>query len=383
MSLLGILSIVASRTVRRPTAARTVRTVAATAVAAVAATAVLITGMDTASAATPADTDAVAATTAVGVQFQAFWSNYTDADRITVLDRLRAAGVKSVRIDISWAMLQPNGPGSYYPWGVNFADRIVAMANQRGIKPLMTLWLTPSWANQSDNLRSLPTNVADYARVAQWAATRWRGKVVGWEIWNEQNNNRFMAGADPTAYVRLLRAAYPVIHQADPAAAVVFGGLEYNDDAWLNRAYAAGAKGYFDAMATHPYMGVADAMPSKADDGTKWTLMHAAAVHQLMVSKGDGNKPIWFTEMGWSTHANTAGTRNWLRGVSETTQANYLTQTAQLTHSQLPYVTRIYWYTERDTTSGDIQYNNYGLLRQNLTPKPAMAALAAVNAAAN
>ena len=386
MSRFAILSTMASRTRRRPVADRRLRSAAVAAVAAVAATAtaaVLGIGLGTAWAAGPErSATGVGTTTGMGVQFQAFWSNYTDAERIAVLDRLKAAGVKSVRIDISWAMLQPHGPGSYDAWGVSFADRIVAMANQRGIRPLMTLWLTPAWANQSRGARALPTNVADYARAAQWAAARWRGKVVGWEIWNEQNNNRFMATADPAAYVRLLRAAYPVIHAADPSTTVVFGGLEYNDDTWLTRAYAAGAHGYFDAIGTHPYMGVADSTPNKADDGTKWTLMHAAAVHRLMVSKGDGAKSIWFTEMGWSTHPNAAATPNWLRGVSETTQATYLTETARLIHSQLPYVTRLYWYTEKDTTTGDIQYNNYGLLRQDLTPKPALYALAAVNAAA-
>ena len=316
----------------------------------------------------------------VGVQFHGLWSSYTDAQRGAILDKLKAAGVTSVRIDLSWIMLQPTGPSSYDAWGVGFADKVIAMANARGMKPLMTLWLTPAWANGAAGDRVLPTNSADYARVAQWAATRWRGKVIGWEIWNEENDPGFMTGADPTAYVRLLKAAYPALHAGDPAAAVVFGGLQYNDTTWLSRAYDAGAQGYFDVLATHPYQGIADADPATPDDGTMWTLTHAAAVHQLMVARGDGAKSIWFTEMGWSTHVNTVGAPNWQRGVSEATQAAYLSKTATLMATQMPYVTRLYWYADRDTTVGDIQYNNYGLFRLDLSAKPALTALAASNA---
>ena len=46
-----------------------------------------------------------------------------------------------------------------------------------------------------------------------------------------------------------------------------------------------------------------------------------------------------------------------------------------------PYVTRMYWYNDRDLTDGGIQVQNYGLLHRDLTAKPALAALAGVNGA--
>ena len=319
---------------------------------------------------------------AVQAQFHGLWSIYSDAERATVLNKLRNSGVTTIRMDLSWVMLQPHGRGSFDSWGVAQTDKVIAMANRRGIKVLMTLWLTPAWANGGRGQRVLPANPADYAAMARWCAARWRGKVVGWEVWNEQNNRRFMAGANPTSYVRLLQPAYQAIKAADPYAWVVFGGLEYNDTSWLQRAYKAGAHGYFDAMATHPFQGIADLDPMTADDGTKYTLAHAAAIHALMVEYGDGTKPIWFTEFGWSTHRTSGGSANWLRGVPEALQATYLVRAARFVGKHMPYVTRMFWYSDRDLNSGDVQYRNYGLFRRDLSGKPALAALAAVNAIA-
>ena len=314
----------------------------------------------------------------VDVMFHGLWTSYTDEQRAHVLDRLQAAGVTSVRIDLSWVMLQPDGPDSYYRWGTELVDRVIAMANERNIRPLMMLWLTPGWANGDQGQRTAPYRAEDYARVAGWAADRWRGKVLGWEVWNEPNSDAFLRGADPAAYVRILRAAYPAIKAGDPDAAVVFGGVEYNDVDWLRRAYDAGAKGAFDVLATHPYQGIAD-LPPEARDSTKWTLTHASEVRRLMVDRGDAAKPIWFTEFGWSTHGVQSGV-NWIRGVDEPRQAAYLTATALLVAAEMPYVQRIYWYSDRDSTDGDPQYDNYGLFRLDLSAKPALAALAAVNA---
>lgn len=313
---------------------------------------------------------------AFGAQVHAMWSDYTDDQRGRVLDQLRAAGATWVRIDLGWKTLQPTRRDAYDPWGVAFADRVVEMATARGLTPLITLWLTPAWANGGKGDRVLPTDPADYARVAAWAARRWAGKVGAWEVWNEANSPSFMVGADPVAYTRLLRAAYPAFKSGDPAAQVVFSGTEYNDDRWIARAYAAGARGSFDVMATHPYQGRADAAPETPDDGTIWTLRHAEAVHRLMVAQGDGHKPLWFTEFGWSSHGRSnEGLANWDRGVSEQQQGEYLVRTLRLVAAEMPYVTNVFWYSDRDRNDGNLRLDHYGLLRYDLTPKPALLAV--------
>ncbi len=311
----------------------------------------------------------------IAVQFHGMWTAYTDDQRMAILAQLQAANIKAVRLDVSWAMLQPTSATAYDAWGVAFVDRVIAMINAHGITPLVTLWLTPTWANGGQGEHTLPTNPADFARVAQWAAQRYAGKVSAWEIWNEPNSNDFMTGADPAAYVKLLKAAYPAIKAGNPDATVVFGGVSYNHDAWIAAAYNAGAKGYFDVMATHPYMGMADLPPTTADDGTMWTLTHAVVVRNLMVAHGDGDKSLWFTEFGWSTHTNLAGTANWARGVTEAKQAQFLTDTVRLLRSSMPWVGKVYWYTERDSTAESGLHNqNYGLIRLDKSAKPSLEA---------
>jgi hypothetical protein len=340
-----------------------------------ATTAVIASGF--AVTASPASANVNPATTPdLGVQFHAMWSSYTDTQRIDVLNKMHAYGVTTVRIDVSWAMLQPTNSTTYDAWGTSFVDNVINLSIARGITPLITLWLTPGWANNNAGEHVLPTNVADYARVAQWAAARWTNKVVGWEVWNEENSPDFLVGANPVAYTNLLRAAYPAFHAGYAPTTVVFGGVQYNDNTWLAQAYAAGAHGYFDVMATHPYMGVANLSPNTADDGTMYTFTHAVAVRNLMVANGDGAKSLWFTEFGWSTHANPAGTPNWGLGVTEAVQAQYLTNAIALIRATMPYVGKVYWYTERDSAAeGTLQNSNYGLLRSDQSLKPIMVAV--------
>ena len=309
-----------------------------------------------------------------GVQFHATWDDYTDAQRIEVLDKLQAAGVHWVRVDMGWASLQESSKDSYTQYHVDKADWIVNQARARGINVLGMLWRTPDWANGGAGPTTPPTDVDDYGRIARWAADHFKGRVAAWEVWNEPNLDYFWNGS-ATDYVRLLKAAYPQFKAGDPTAEVVLGGPSYNDTGWLKNVYDAGAQGYFDVMATHPYQGVADAPPETPDDGTMWTLSHVAAVHDLMVKHGDGDKEIWFTEFGWSSHPNQPDYKNWERGVTMQQQGDYLVRTIAYVRNKFPYVTHMFWYNERNRDSDDQQLANFGLLYRNLAPKPAYDAL--------
>jgi hypothetical protein len=311
---------------------------------------------------------------AMGVQFHALWSDYTDLEREVVLDKLAAAGVKWVRIDLGWQTLQPLGPDSYSQWYLDRADRTIDMARARGISVLATLWTTPSWANGGAGRHVPPTDVGDFARAARWTAEYFNGRVGAWEVWNEPNHSSFWAGT-AADYTRLLKAAYPAFKAGAPTTPVVLGGPSYNHTGWLQEVYEAGAQGAFDIMATHPYQGIADTPPEAPDDGTVWRLSHVAAVHALMERYGDGNKDIWFTEFGWSSHANTGAEKNWQIGVTEQQQADYLVRTIKYLGANFPYVTNIFWYTERNRDSGNMQLDNYGLLNRDLSEKPAYTAL--------
>jgi hypothetical protein len=129
-------------------------------------------------------------------------------------------------------------------------------------------------------------------------------------------------------------------------------------------------------MATHPYQGFANAPPETPDDGTRGSFTHITAVHDLMIANGDADKPVWFTEFGWSNHPTPAGTPNWQWGVTDAQQGDYLIRSLRWVATNAPYVTNVFWYTERNQTSGSAHLDNYGLLTSGLEPKPVYRALA-------
>ena len=94
---------------------------------------------------------------------------------------------------------------------------------------------------------------------------------------------------------------------------------------------------------------------------------------------GDGSKPIWFTEFGWSTHTTAAGANNWDRGVTEAVQSTRLIQAAAVVDTSMPYVERMYWYCERNTSTGSPQYDNYGIYRTDFSAKPVLTGMRTVN----
>jgi polysaccharide biosynthesis protein PslG len=306
----------------------------------------------------------------VGTQFHGVWSSYDNTERAAVLDKLKRMGARWVRIDMSWATLQPTSRTSYdMAWGVPFMDRIIKMANDRGLRVLGMLWLTPDWAQPTNGPRSSPANPADYGRALAWAAKRWQGKVQSWEVWNEPNSSDFWITESPVQYTRLLCAGFNAVQRSGSTAGIVFGGTVHNDVEWISRAYDAGAKGCFDRMATHPYVGPANASPASGGENDPWDFNRLAAVRQLMLSHGD-RRPIWLTEFGWSSHANTGTEKPWNRGVTEAQQASYTVSALKLLRERHPYVTAAFIYNEREKETSDVHQNGYGIMRKDTSPKP-------------
>ncbi|WP_354587057.1 hypothetical protein [Janibacter sp. UYMM211] len=338
------------------------------------------TAKPTATSPSPAVISAPAAGTtnprpALGVQYHGMWSDQTPAMRAKVLDQLVANGSEWVRIDVSWAMIEPKHQQYDMQWGVPFVDTVLKEVEDRGLKAMVTFWLTPDWASYGKGERYAPRYPTAYGRAAGWAAKRWGHTVDAWEMWNEQNHPDFFTTADPVAYTKMLCSAYTEVKKADTSP-VVYGGLQYNDAAFVKKTYTAGAKGCFDILATHPYSAPSDFSPSR-DGGAPWGVTRVRDVRAVMVAQGDAAKPIWFTELGWST-GQIPNPQPWQRAVSEATQADFLEETVALTRSTYPYVKGIIWFRERDRTGGNPYEDGYGLMRADLTPKPALARLKAV-----
>ncbi len=331
----------------------------------------------------------------VGSQFHCMWSGASgygsstfDSTRGAVLDKLAAAGVGKVRIDVGWDGLQPVGNTAVDPnsWYVKLLDGCVQGARSRGIDVMLTLHMAPKWARPAayaGTAMVLPDNPASIKTVSGFLASRYAGQVSSLEIWNEPNLRHFVQVVDPVKYVAVLGAAHSAIKAANPAMKVMFAGMDRIAvqpggsvvDDYYSLAYKAGAKGKFDIMGVHTYQGPADAAPDAPDLGT-WRIMHMPHLIRLMADHGDSALPISVTEFGWSVHANATGTASWDLGVSEQKQADYTLATFDIL-AQWPQVKDAYVYAERQKATGNVHQDGYGLLRRDLSPRPVYQALLA------
>src|SRR4051794_8175762 len=122
-------------------------------------------------------------------------------------------------------------------------DVFVDFATSIGAQPLFVVVDDPANPPTSDAAVTSFVNFLTH-HVARQKSRGHTG--LAWEIWNEEDAPKWWAGApdinkperDASAYVRLLRAAYPAIKAIDPTATVVLGGVTGNDYAFVNSVYA-------------------------------------------------------------------------------------------------------------------------------------------------
>jgi hypothetical protein len=291
---------------------------------------------------------------------------------------MQEAGVRWIRTNISWNAFEPNSKGSYNSGYISDVDYAVSKARGAGINVLMPVSDgVPYWASGDPNkyidanggkhwnVRYRPANWQDYADFFRWAVNHYKPFGVDhYEVWNEPNYAAFWpSGVNAAEYTQMLKAAYPAIKSVDPNAKVLFGGLSSNDYVFVEQAYAAGAKGYFDVMALHPYTCNASPESIWYENGriSKDAYPGYREVRASMVARGDA-KPIWFTEFGWSTNPNVCP-------ATEAKQADWIVRAYRYVE-QDPYVEVSLQYNFRDTYFPTDDWNgNLGMLRKDFTKK--------------
>jgi hypothetical protein len=322
-----------------------------------------------------------------GAQLHPLWGSSTISDFDRELDVLQAAGANVVRIDLSWSSLQLNGKDYYSPSYVAKADTFFQHAAARGIKVIPSFWSTPCWASSAPETlkqncsgdwwnrgvtRYPPTYATDYANAARWAADRWGGYMAAFQIWNEPNeaNQSFWKTTDPAGdYVGLVKAAYPAVKSSRFAQLpVIAGGLSKTDGVFTQSLYAKGIRGYFDAFAVHPYTEARSPYETRTGNERKWSFISGVPwIREIMLANGD-DKPIWLTEFGHTTCNDFANKYC----VTYDAQATQIADAWTILQGW-SYVQGATQYNLRNKgTDPASREDNYGLLRRDFTPKPAM-----------
>ncbi|ORB47255.1 hypothetical protein BST42_28155 [Mycolicibacterium rhodesiae] len=282
----------------------------------------------------------------------------SEADLNKTLDELQSLGVKDVRIAVPWIFVQPNSSQSY-DWSK--LDMVVNAVAERDMGVLGVISATPAWAGFPLNGHPNPDT---YAAFAAAVATRYRGKISAYEVWNEPNGVTFWSPVSAKAYTDLLKAAYPAIKAADPSATVIGGvlgavgtipGVSTSAVKFVDQMYADGAHGFFDALSFHPYHYVT---PFSKGTMAGEPIGQVAAIRALMAANGDADLKLWATEYGLPTSV-----------VSQAQQAAYIHDFV-VAWQQVTGAGPMFIYTTRDTATGAFDDEaNFGIFTTNWTPK--------------
>jgi hypothetical protein len=300
----------------------------------------------------------------IGAQMHPTWSDSGQAIIDQEFRLLQGAGANSVRIDLLWQLLEWNGKGQFDPSLLASLDWIFADAAAHGLRVVLTFWESPCWASTAPPDVSQgcsynwwnrgvgsypPKNPGDFADAAAFVARRWGTELAALEIWNEPNGGWAFRSATPAAdYLALLKAAYPAVKAVAPTLPVLLT-LGGTDTTFLGYLYALGARGNYDGIAVHPY--------------SDPQLAGLQAFRAYETGHGD-HSPLWVTEIGWPSNAG-----------GEQAQASQLSSALRQL-SGMPYIDAVEFYNLRDKGTDPSSYeDNFGLLKRDLTPKLAWAAL--------
>jgi hypothetical protein len=297
------------------------------------------------------------------------------------IDDVIASGSQYARFFVLWSDVEATR-GTFDNLLMSTYQDQFARLNAAGVKPVLVVMGAPPWANGSSDRLVPPRSAADFGVFTGALAVRLRGKVAAYEIWNEPDEAAFWhPGPDVAKYVSLLKASYTAIKAADPAALVVAGPTTGNNYGWIDGLYNNGAKGSFDAIGVHTDTACLDRGPDffyrEGGQIGQYSFLGYQTVHGVMAAHGDGDTPIWMTELGWSSTNKTCSRGQWAgqkpAGVGEANQATYLKQAYHCLALD-PYVQVAMWFNLQDLSATDDELNRYGLLRADHSQKPSWAA---------
>lgn len=315
--------------------------------------------------------------------------------------RVSEMGFGYVKYQIKWKDGEPRK--GHYDWTDadlnphdSFAGNYVR-DTAAGLKIVLRVDSPPGWANGNRGDCAPPDNPADYGdfmhALSSFLRSKYPGRVVAYEIWNEPNLPGEWCGRapSPAEYTALLREAYRGVKAGDPQAKVVTAGMAttgggggaISDLDFIRGMYQAGAKPYFDVLGSHPY-GFASSPETEPWGDRTLFFRRVEQQRQIMLDHGDGAKQVWATEFNWLIDPAAYGSgcswpdRDWQK-VSPQTQADYLVRAYQYAYKNWPWMGVMLsfnldfaatpWYGECDSVRW------YAITSGDLTPRPAYTAL--------
>lgn len=319
-----------------------------------------------------------------GLGLAADIENPSASYRAMLVRYVAASGARGVRDDIRWSTVQP----ARGRWDWEIPDAMLTAAVGARLRLLPVLDSTPEWARPG--VSDMPRSADDYAVFAAEVVARYGPGGRFWKEhpeldarlaprWFELYNEPYLPepegqeGTDPVAYARTVRAAVVKARAANPAARFLLAAdvsaptPEEVYVPWLAGLYAAvpDLGRFYDGVAVHPYGLIEPVERYTPGEGDRFQTRRIEDLRRELVRRGAGAKPLWITEIGWSTCP--ADTR---RCITVKQQAERLEALWRL-KDRWPWVRAIFVYTLNDfTTDADDELGYFGVLRADNSPKP-------------
>ncbi len=330
-----------------------------------------------------------------GMQVFLFWKEEI-ADRDLKL--VEESGFGWVKQEFAWREIEGAKKGAF-DW--SRTDRIMNQIDAHGLKVIARLGVQPQWAAPALGLEvGPPDSMQDFADFVTAVATRYKGRIDAYQVWNEPNLAREWGNRPPNAaeYTAMLKVAYEAIKAIDPYPIVISAGMApttRNDDVarpdtyYIQEMYQAGAKPYFDALGAHgpgfkspPETDPAEIArtPGLANPGDfeaknnvpeelrrVYGFRHVEDVRQIMVKNGDTDKKVVLLEFGWTVDPRPDSPYKW-HAVNQEQQAEYFVAAYQYAKAHwqpwigimsLIYVANPQWTREDEQTYWCVVYPGY------------------------
>lgn len=263
------------------------------------------------------------------------------------IEVMRRAGFAACRFDFVWGDLEPEK--GKFNWTAT--DRLIDLMLKSGIEPLPLVGFSTFWASTgntaSANWNTAPPHVADYTAFLRASVAHFKNRIRYWEIWNEPDIG-FWTGTREQ-YSELLDASIRAIHETDASAQVMNGGFTQIEKSMSFRIETLRAAPDLDIMAIHAH-------------GTFAEMQRELNLALPPLRQVAPKIPFWLNEAGQTT-------------TFATERAQAMTLIKKITFAPVLGFSNYVWYDLRDDgTNGAEPEDNFGMVRRDFSPKPALVA---------
>lgn len=206
----------------------------------------------------------------------------------------QSVGAKYLRCAFTWNAIEPRR--GKYEWA--FWDMLVAEAERADIQLIPYVAYTPEWAagNTDQFWKRPPTDPKLYADFMYTIASRYRGRIHSWELWNEPDITEYWMG-DVNGFAQLVKLAAASIRRADPDATLVLGGMSKGPSPFFQQLVEKyHVERYVDVVAMHGYP--ESWLEERSETvGQTWT----TEMSRLVVDDGS-RRDFWLNEIGYADY---------------------------------------------------------------------------------